>query len=374
MFTDYSILGHVTVNDLTAPVVNSPPINGFIPQVVMGLTNQADSDPDTDLYAAQETVLNAGSTPTAGVSTAGNPKRWLPSTAGVKYTIATFDTGSQAYIVSYNDVNMFGLTGNFQSGYSAEIGGASGTEEADITNPIGVYFAGLDQASNNAGAVVATGTMAGQYGAAILTATTPDSALPNFVVAPVVAQYQVAISNSQPQALTVGATTYRSPKVSFTSLSGNPALPSNYYRMTLDATSPAGVSPYASYLPTIDYGTLTEVPTTPTFWMSLFANVSGTHGGNAVSAQPFSFDTGSQVTVFSEDTAAEYGFYTGGPNPSTPDFTVEVAGVGGTSEVPGFYVDSLKVLTNGGYVTWNHVPVLVIDLPDGGMAWDFCPA
>ena len=40
---DYSILNHVTVNSInTALPLNSPPINGFVPQVVFGLTNQQD--------------------------------------------------------------------------------------------------------------------------------------------------------------------------------------------------------------------------------------------------------------------------------------------------------------------------------------------
>jgi hypothetical protein len=43
---------------------------------------------------------------------------------------------------------------------------------------------------------------------------------------------------------------------------------------------------------------------------------------------------------------------------------VEVSGVGGIVQVPGFYVDSLNVMTNGGPVTWHNVPVLVFDLPD----------
>ncbi len=387
--TDYSILGHVTVNDATAPAVDSPPVNGFVPQVVMGMTNQ--DDPNNLLFATDEATITAGAVPQDDV---GSNRQWLPSTAGVKYTVATFDTGSQSYIVGFNDVNTFGLTDDFQSGNSSEIAGASGTEEADITIPLGVYFAGLNQASVNAGAVTATGTMTGQFNAAVLTASSPASVLPNIVGALVLAQYQVSIFNSQPQSVTVGGTTYRSPKVTFTSLSTNPPLPSNYYRLTLDLQSPAGVSSTASYIPDLDGlgglsqpvnakttggavtnigGSFSFTPTTPTFWMSMFASVGGTQGGNAIASQPFLFDSGSQVTVLSEDTAAQFGFFTGGPNPSTPAFTVDVAGVGGTTTVPGFYVDQLKVLTNGGYITWNHVPVLVIDLPDARDGVGFMP-
>jgi hypothetical protein len=144
--------------------------------------------------------------------------------------------------------------------------------------------------------------------------------------------------------------------------------------MTLDVMSPAGLSPTPIYNPSTDifsedFGT----PISSSFWMSLFGNVSGSEGGVNVPAHQFLFDTGAQVTVLSQDTAAEYGFYSGGPEPSTPEFYVPVEGVGGTIQVPGFTVDALKVLTNGGYVTWYNVPVLVLDLPDARDGTGFLP-
>ena len=57
--------------------------------------------------------------------------------------------------------------------------------------------------------------------------------------------------------------------------------------------------------------------------------------------------------------------YTSGPHPSTPDFYVAVTGVGGeVVNVPGFYMNTLTLPTTGGPITWSHVPVLVLDLPD----------
>src|SRR5439155_16520223 len=83
---------------------------------------------------------------------------------------------------------------------------------------------------------------------------------------------------------------------------------------------------------------------------------------------------GAQVTVLSQTTASAVGFNLGGENPSTPDFYVEVGGVGGITEnVPGFYMNSLSVLSNGGTITWTHVPVLVFDIVDPGTGSGFVP-
>ncbi|HEX3359148.1 MAG TPA: aspartyl protease family protein, partial [Tepidisphaeraceae bacterium] len=90
--------------------------------------------------------------------------------------------------------------------------------------------------------------------------------------------------------------------------------------------------------------------------------------------QDFVFDTGAQVSIISEDTAAQIGIFDGGENPTPPDFTVEVSGVGGTTtEVPGFYINSLNVVTNGGPITWTHVPVLLLNVLDPRTGSGFVP-
>src|SRR6185369_7663464 len=96
------------------------------------------------------------------------------------------------------------------------------------------------------------------------------------------------------------------------------------------------------------------------------AKVSAAHNAGSILNQQFIFDTGAQVTVISEEVAASVGYYTGGPSPSTPEFYVEVSGVGGaTEQVPGFYMNSLTVpMANAPPITWSRVPVIVLNLPD----------
>lgn len=85
-------------------------------------------------------------------------------------------------------------------------------------------------------------------------------------------------------------------------------------------------------------------------------------GGNAVvPSQTFLFDTGSQLTVISTAEANQLGL-----DLNNPDTTIQVQGVGGTVNVPGFTLPELTVpLTDGGTLTFTNVPVFVLDAAPG---------
>lgn len=353
-------------NPLTAYPLNAPPINGFVPQVVFALTDQQDKNDVTFASKAYTLPASGSWTPTGTYIPSPNPS---PT-----YFVATFDTGSQSHIISYSDSLLVDFENANRGGsYPQLITGASGDEEADISDAVGIYMTGFQNASSNGTSLSVTpGTMKGQWNTSVLTAQA-GSALPNIIGSPMAAQYQTVISNSNTRHLTVNNQTYTTPTVSFQNL--NTSLPSDYVRLTLSVQSASGVSPQATYFPSFDnFNNWGDNPVAPTFWGSLFATTSVSHTAGSAGAQDFLFDTGAQVTVLSQDTAASVGFYTAGPNPSTPDFTVEIAGVGGTTtEVPGFYLNTLSVTTNGGPITWTHVPVIVFDLPDPRDGIGFVP-
>ena len=73
-------------------------------------------------------------------------------------------------------------------------------------------------------------------------------------------------------------------------------------------------------------------------------------------------DTGAQSSIISSNIAAKLNL------PLEPDFTATVCGVGGLSEVPGYYVDYLQISALGGTLEFSHVPFVVIDMesPEGG--------
>ncbi|HYO09099.1 MAG TPA: aspartyl protease family protein [Tepidisphaeraceae bacterium] len=353
MIRDVKVVGGQRISAL--PMI-SPPINGFVPRVVMGISTE--NDPEDALYAAQYS-----SAPAAGTQ--------LPLGQSPRYVVATFDSGAQSNILSHDAYQSFNFAGGGRAGSNfAQVVGANGTEDVQISDAVGVYVTGLGNATSNGTSItaVAPGTLTGQKNVSVLSAE-QGSVLPNILGAPTMSMYQTVIRNSVPRKITVGGQTLRSPDVSFRAVDttiNEPNVP--YVRLTLDVMSGQGVSSNASFFPDplgIFMGQEpTDNPVAPTFWMNMFAKVNMADGANAVSDRQFLFDTGAQVTVLSQDTAAEMGFYSAGPDASTPDFHVEVLGVGGVQQVPGFYLDQLKVMTNGGPLAWSNVPVLVLDLPD----------
>ena len=333
---------------VTAFPLNAPPINGFVARVAFGLTDK--QLPNDETFSAFPSTTLTGNT--------------MPRFNPAYYSIATFDSGSQSHIVTQADAAIFNFTSAGREGnYQSEVAGASGTEVADISDPIGMYMTGLGNATGGTSLSVNTATMVGQYNTSILTTET-GSVLPNIIGSPMIAQYQTVIRTSVHRTVTVGGATYHSPDVSFQPL--DTAYPSNYSRLTFDVMSPSGVAPDPVFIPSLDnFNNFADNPTTPTFWGSLFATANATDTGGTATGKQFLFDTGAQITVMSQDTAAEVGFNSAGENPSTPDFFVEVEGVGGSQQqVPGFYLDQLKVTTNGGPITWTHVPVVVLDVID----------
>jgi len=90
----YSSLSTVRLGPINASItafpLNSPPINGFVPQVVFGLTNQ--QAPNDEEFKAHPSSSPGGTS--------------LPSGGAPQYFVATFDTGSQSHLVSYNDARV----------------------------------------------------------------------------------------------------------------------------------------------------------------------------------------------------------------------------------------------------------------------------
>jgi hypothetical protein len=345
------------ISRITALPLDAPPVNGFVPRVVFGLTTE--QDPNDFTFEAHPS------------STPGPTK--FPTFGSPQYFVATFDTGAQSHILSDAAATALHLAGppSREGAYEAELVGASGSEFASISDGLGIYMTGLGNASGGASISVTPGTMKGQTNTAILSAE-EDSILPNIIGVPMIAQYQTVIRTSVPREITHGATTYHSPDVSFQAL--NTPYPSNYSRLTFDVMSPTGVAPNPVFIPSLDnFNNNADNPTTSTFWMTLFANTNVADSGGEADARQFLFDTGAQVTVLSQDTAAEVGFFSAGENPSTPEFFVEVQGVGGTQQVPGFYLETLNVMTNGGPMEWTHVPVLVLDVIDPRDGVGFVP-
>ncbi|MEM6551484.1 MAG: retropepsin-like aspartic protease [Planctomycetota bacterium] len=94
-------------------------------------------------------------------------------------------------------------------------------------------------------------------------------------------------------------------------------------------------------------------------------------------AKPFLFDTGAQLTLISSQVAIDLGI---DPNDPTLE-TLEVAGVGGTTEIPVALVDRFAITADstdgspGDTLLFRQVPVGIIDIPgldvDGILGFNF---
>lgn len=332
----------IQVNDLT-----EEPINGFIPQVVIGLTDEQNSN---DAYIGY------------GVKSSSPGGRTLPVSAAPYYALATLDTGSQADIITYGDAQQFNFDAAGRAGGNTQaVQGASGEEDLTVTGAIGVYATDISNATVTAGKIssVAPGSLKGQYSVPVLTAN-PEDQLPNILGSPILSQYRVTIQNTAPRHITVGGVTTRTPAVGLSDFSTS--LPSGYSKLTLKTTD-AG-PPDSPYWLGLSGDGGPNKPDTPGGWTSLVTNggVALTRNGTTTSNQTFLFDTGAQLSLISNDTAANLGIYNA--SASSADFVVQVLGVGGVTDVPGYYVNNLTITTQGGPISLNHVPVLVLDVAD----------
>jgi autotransporter-associated beta strand protein len=336
---------HFSVN-----TIGNDPVNGFTPQVVVGLTNEQDSD-----------SANSG-IEGFGIKKASPGGSTFPLTAGAQpyYVVATLDSGSQGDIISYDDAQVYDFAGaGFEGGKTQTVQGVSGSEDLAITDAVGVYMTDFSNATVTGGKIgVAAGTLQGQYNVPLLAANQGDS-LPNLMGSPILSQYRATIQNSQQRHLTVGGTTFTTPAVTLSNFSST--IPAGYSKLTLQTTDSG--PPDSPYYINFDL-TGPKNPDSPGAWTSLITNsiVSMTHGANTVSNQPFLFDTGAQLSLISNDTAASLGIFN--VSPANADFVVQAEGVGGIIDVPGYYVNTLSFPTQGGNFSWNHVPVLVLDVAD----------
>jgi autotransporter-associated beta strand protein len=321
------------------------PINGFTPQVVFGLTDEQNHSDSVEGF---------------GVKSAAPGGDTLPIGGSPQYFVATLDSGSQAHIITDAAAQAYQLDAAGLIGTKTQtVQGANGSEDLPITNALGFYATSFSNASVSNGAInVTPGTLQGQWDVPGLV-TNPSDQLPNVIGSPILSQYRVTIQNSQPKHLTVGGTTYKTPNVSLGDFSTS--LPTGYSKLTL-VTSDSG-PPDSPYYINFDF-TGPQNPDTPGAWSSLVTNggVALSRNGSSASGQTFMLDTGAQLSIISNDTAASVGIFNA--SPANADFTVDVLGVGGVQTVPGYFLNTMTLTTQGGPITWNRVPVLVLDVAD----------
>ncbi len=338
-------------------LAESAPLGGFIPFVGFGLTDEF-KDANTDLTG---TFFLAD----PETSIVGNP---LSGDVVPYYDIALLDTGAATHILTpqASGPTGFDINGNGFDGTNVQqIGGATGIIFLDINDPLAIFAGGLTKFTPSGSKLNKnpSANLRGQSSVATLSAPT-EWKLPNILGLPMAAQHSVTIKNSEPQIFELGGRTVRTPEVEFGDLGiggGN-----------IIRRAPLKLRPGASfiagplYVQNLDvFGgnfDFHENPLSPTIIENggLFIDVDMTRGTKSLQDKEFLFDTGADLTVVSEITAARLGF---DPILDTPDFVLEVEGSGGVSAgIPGFYLDELNIDTVGGTFTMHQVPIAVLDV------------
>ena len=346
-----------------------PPLTGFVPYVVMTTSDKV-GGPTADLV--QTHTLHDGFV--------GNHFP-LKGQGSDTYTIGIFDTGAQVDLLSYGDWGALGIDGRLFSGSTVGLSGASGTIQAPVSYPLGIFAQGL-QALGSGGLDESQLVGHGNTAPVLLDAAAAGTGrfkVPSVIGQPFVSFYTTEILNTRRVHLTHGGKDYSSPTVRM-HVPGSFTASSRYtnqigLRLLGGVLPPDSASYGFNYSDPLNFTTPggPTTLTTQTFYPAagLYAAevvlVQGdpNDAGNASVTANLAIDTGAQASIISSALASSLGL------PLTPDFTIEVGGIGGVSEdVPGYYIDYLKIKSRPSTLEsqkleFNKIPVLVKDIGGG---------
>lgn len=339
-----------------------PPIGGFSPLVAITTSDQKSGD-DFDWEHRLEN------------SYVGRP---LNGPAEENFVVGILDTGATVDLVAGANAEMLGLAGRYLTGNEAPIGGVGGEMPALVTQPVGFFAASLSAilpdgrldltrvtGHSNVCAVVTPPIICGDT-------EEVTAALGN----PLLAFRSTEIRVDRPQKAIVRDEVHIGPDVimrgSYTpstkdyprripiELGGlSPVTTASYYGMfdpfdpwlEIEPISPTALSMFALGLPTGG---------------AFFTEVGVLHGPpgplNSIQNVRFMLDTGAQGSIMHPNLAARLNL------PIEPDFVMQACGIGGAIELPGYYVDYLRINALGGALEYARVPFVVMDIasPEGG--------
>ena len=332
-----------------------PPFAGPITYVALTLTDQRSGD--DDWFATVHTNLS-------GSALAG---------ATSPFVVAILDSGAATHLVGYPDAQAMGLQGANLTPNTFSVGGVGGMIDVDISEPVGFFAHGLQHvagdtspsfrtalASNQPASLVGQANFAGGVNPSFNHQA--GAVVPTLLGAPFFGAFAVSIANRLPVSRRVGATSYRSPSVRFFANPSDPQLTNLQHRVFLELW-PVPTPFTIGYIP--DLVTF-DRPGSPTAIElgSLFSTASEVflRRGANTSSRKMIVDTAAQATLISEIAATELGI-----NLSQPQFEVEVQGIAGSTNAPGFFVDEISVPAQGGAVVWSNVPVIVLNVGGGSI-------
>jgi len=342
-----------------------PPMAGFSPLIAIATSDRRSAD-DFDFEHA---LVNSY------VGRALNPP------AEENFVIGLLDTGSVVDLAAGESTQILGLKGRYLTATDFPIGGVSGQMDTRITQPIGIFAAGL-------GAIQADGRLdlsqlVGHTNVAALAAppiVCGDAEEVSAVVGTaMLAFYTTVIRVDQPRKVVVRGRTHIGPNIELLDFYA-PSTKEFRRRIPIElgGLSPVSTASYYAFPDLSDWENILGVwePIVPTLLslmaMSIptggafFTELQVVHGEpgplNPLQTMRVLIDTGAQSSIMSSNVAARLNL------PLEPDFTVQICGIGGMSEAPGYYVDYVRINAMGGALEYGHVPFIVLDMesPEGG--------
>lgn len=344
-----------------------PRLAGFSPLVAITTSSKRsikDIDYEHELITFYDCSAGA---PTAGTCGGLNPR------ADDNYVIGVLDSGSVVDLAAGSGADFLGLDGTHLTSNTIPIGGIGGTVDAFISQPIGFYAQGLS-------AVGTTGrlTLSQLYGHTNVSAVVAppiscegQELVTATVGTPMMAFYTSIIRVDTPRSVFWNGRIRNSPDVRIQGQSSPiPEFP-RAFAMELGGISPVTT---ASYFPDFEDLVTPIAPTqlsfTPLSFPTggvFFSNVQALMGEPGPTNFPTTMrllvDTGAQTSIISPAMAAELNL------PLEPDFVVDGCGVGGLIEdLPGYYIDYVKINAFGGAMEFSRAPFVILDLisPEGG--------
>ncbi len=339
-----------------AYAIDSPPIDGFIPWIIISVTDKRLGELELD--AVSET------------SVVGRYPRDVNSQTD--YVFGILDTGASAHVMGYAGAIQAGLFNGFPSlitSNTSTVAGVIGSVDAWISQPLAIFLDGLGALESD-GLLLDTSRMLGQSNVAIVVGQKPGSKpdLTTAIGTPLSVFYTTVINNDREVTVSRKSEEFSSPDIRLYEQQ-DPCIPSysNFVPLELRPGGAAGVQ----YIPSLE-NFFEFPPASPSIIIgnlsqSLFFvhSVDLVEGENsAIDRGRFILDTGAQVTVIGSRIAARLKL-----NPKEPEFEVEIEDVTGEAVlVPGFYIDSIQIPAIGEWLSYTNIPVILLDVfsPEGG--------
>lgn len=348
-------------------VIDSPPIDGFVPWIVVLPTD--DSLGIYELDAIPEVSISSS---------------YLTSSPERDYIVGLFDTGASAHVMGYwAALNSGVFSEGLVTSAVIELLGANSSIEAFVSHPLGLFIDGLgalepNSVSDESMLLMDRSNMIGESNISIVVGqpVEPNEMdLPTVIGSPLSVYFTATINNETTVTVINNGVEYTAPDMRFYDPL-DPSIPSylNTIPLQLRPTDGFAVQYFPCIEPIYDCPDGDGSPITPSVitgllpTQSLFFVPSGvdlyneTH--SAIDKTGFMFDTGAQITVISTTISTRLGLSLG-----NPDFEVPILDVTGTTTIrPGFYLDRLEIPGTEEWLSYTNVPVVVLDVlsPEGG--------